>query len=116
MGSVRTSILGRPRPLSGHRHADRPHPPHYTLNCEEPVYDETGTLAFACDAAADYPTVYSQQCLKRVRVPAGSSHTYTPYLIKGTAPATGGPVNPFQGSSDFRWGCDVQAAGDEEHA
>jgi len=33
MGSVRTSILGRPRPLPGHRHADR----RYTLNCEEPA-------------------------------------------------------------------------------
>ena len=31
MGSVRTSIL-RPRPLPGHRRADR----RYTLNCEEP--------------------------------------------------------------------------------
>ncbi|MCK6211339.1 AAA family ATPase, partial [Georgenia sp. EYE_87] len=34
MGGVRTSIFGRPRPLSGDRRAD----PHYTLNCEEPVY------------------------------------------------------------------------------
>ena len=32
MGSVRTSILGRPRPLPGHRRADRP----YTLICDEP--------------------------------------------------------------------------------
>ncbi len=31
MGSVRTSILGRPRPLPRHRRAAR-----YTLNCEEP--------------------------------------------------------------------------------
>jgi hypothetical protein len=30
---VGTSILGRPRPLPGHRRAD----PHYTLNCEEPL-------------------------------------------------------------------------------
>jgi hypothetical protein len=40
MGSVRTSILGRPRPLPGHRRADRRsrlrHMPDYTLNCEEP--------------------------------------------------------------------------------
>ncbi|MCK6212142.1 hypothetical protein KZX45_16485, partial [Georgenia sp. EYE_87] len=34
MGGVRTSIFGRPRPLSGDRRAD----PHYTLNCEEPHY------------------------------------------------------------------------------
>ena len=32
MGSVRTSILGRPRPLPRHRRAQRL----YTLNCEEP--------------------------------------------------------------------------------
>jgi hypothetical protein len=32
MGSVRTSILGRPRPLSAHRRAE----PAYTLICEEP--------------------------------------------------------------------------------
>jgi len=41
MGSVRTSILGRPRPLPGPRRADhgcpgRRHTP-YTLNCEEPL-------------------------------------------------------------------------------
>jgi hypothetical protein len=34
MGSVRTSILGRPRHLSRDRRAS----PHYTLNCEEPDY------------------------------------------------------------------------------
>ncbi|WP_431521188.1 endonuclease domain-containing protein [Blastococcus capsensis] len=33
MGSVRTSILGRPRPLSRDRRAS----PTYTLNCEEPL-------------------------------------------------------------------------------
>ena len=33
MGGVRTPIIGRPRPLPGHRRAD----PRYTLNCEEPV-------------------------------------------------------------------------------
>jgi hypothetical protein len=32
MAGVGTSILGRPRPLPGHRRADH----HYTLNCEEP--------------------------------------------------------------------------------
>lgn len=32
MGSVRTPILGRPRPLPG----DRPAHPDYTLNCNEP--------------------------------------------------------------------------------
>ena len=32
MVSVRTSILGRPRPLSRYRHANA----RYTLNCEEP--------------------------------------------------------------------------------
>jgi hypothetical protein len=31
MGSVRTSILGRPRPLPGHRRAAA----RYTLNCEQ---------------------------------------------------------------------------------
>lgn len=31
MGGVGTPILGRPRPLPGHRRAD-----HYTLNCDEP--------------------------------------------------------------------------------
>ncbi|MFD1506777.1 hypothetical protein ACFSBG_14000 [Georgenia yuyongxinii] len=39
MGGVRTSILGRPRPLSG----DRRTAPHYTLNCEEPPKWHTGT-------------------------------------------------------------------------
>jgi hypothetical protein len=33
MGSVRTPILGRPRPLSGDRRAAAC----YTLNCDEPV-------------------------------------------------------------------------------
>ncbi len=33
MGGVRTSIIGRPRPLPRHRRARD----HYTLNCEEPV-------------------------------------------------------------------------------
>ena len=33
MGGVRTSIIGRPRPLPRHRRA---HPP-YTLNCDEPL-------------------------------------------------------------------------------
>jgi hypothetical protein len=35
MGSVRTSILGRPRPLPPDRLAN----PRYTLNCDEPVID-----------------------------------------------------------------------------
>jgi hypothetical protein len=34
MGSVRTSIFGRPRPLPSHRRADQ----RYTLNCVEPLY------------------------------------------------------------------------------
>ena len=33
LGSVRTPIIGRPRPLPRQRRADH----HYTLNCEEPV-------------------------------------------------------------------------------
>jgi hypothetical protein len=33
MGSVRTPIIGRPRPLPGDRRADL----RYTPNCEEPV-------------------------------------------------------------------------------
>jgi len=33
MEGVRTSIIGRPRPLSRQRRAD----PDYTLNCEEPA-------------------------------------------------------------------------------
>ena len=33
MDSVRTSILGGPRPLPSHRHADHA----YTVICEEPV-------------------------------------------------------------------------------
>ena len=33
MGGVRTPIIGRPRPLPGHRRADH----RYTLNCEEPL-------------------------------------------------------------------------------
>ena len=37
MGSVRTSILGRPRHLSRHRRASRL----YTLNCEEPPIIQT---------------------------------------------------------------------------
>lgn len=36
MGGVRTPILGRPRPLPRDRRAS----PHYTLNCEEPLYLE----------------------------------------------------------------------------
>lgn len=36
MGSVRTSILGRPRPLSGHRHAGLGPTLHHTLDPEEP--------------------------------------------------------------------------------
>src|SRR5699024_644722 len=37
IGSVRTSIIGRPRPLSGYRRAHPPTVRDYTLNCEEPV-------------------------------------------------------------------------------
>ncbi len=37
MGGVGTSILGRPRPLPGHRRAADD----YTLNCEEPPYAPT---------------------------------------------------------------------------
>jgi len=33
VGSVRTPIIGRPRPLPGHRHAN----PRYTLKCDEPI-------------------------------------------------------------------------------
>ena len=33
MEGVGTSIIGRPRPLPGHRHTQ----PNYTLKCEEPV-------------------------------------------------------------------------------
>ncbi|WP_345038867.1 hypothetical protein, partial [Georgenia daeguensis] len=35
MGSVRTPIIGRPRPLSGDRRAHH----RYTVNCEEPHYE-----------------------------------------------------------------------------
>jgi len=41
MGSVRTSILGRPRPLPGHRRADRSSRrtvTTYTLNWDEPPW------------------------------------------------------------------------------
>lgn len=48
MGSVRTSILGRPRLLSRHRRAVS----FYTLICEEPVY-ATGDCA-AAQADADH--------------------------------------------------------------
>jgi len=34
MEGVRTTIIGRPRPLSRQRRAD----PDYTLNCEEPAW------------------------------------------------------------------------------
>jgi putative transposase len=37
MGSVRTSIIGRPRRLSRHQHADRYR---YTLNWDEPLYTD----------------------------------------------------------------------------
>ena len=37
MGCVGTSIIGRPRPLSGHRRAHPPAVQGYTLNCEEPL-------------------------------------------------------------------------------
>jgi len=37
MRRVGTFILGRPRPLSAHRRADRPAPPPYTLIWDEPV-------------------------------------------------------------------------------
>ncbi len=36
MGSVRTSILRRPRPLPPHRRADHPEVSSYTLDWEEP--------------------------------------------------------------------------------
>lgn len=47
MGSVRTSILGRPRPLSAHRRAE----PAYTLICEEPP--NTFTYPRLCAAIAN---------------------------------------------------------------
>ena len=34
---VGTSIIGRPRLLASHRHADAPRPCFYTLKCEEPI-------------------------------------------------------------------------------
>jgi len=40
---VRTPIIGRPRPLPPDRRAD----PNYTLNCEEPVFDEPNLVSFA---------------------------------------------------------------------
>lgn len=50
-GGVRTSILGRPRPLPGHRRADRTarHPAaNYTLSWEEPVFGSVqGPVAFS---------------------------------------------------------------------
>lgn len=42
MGSVRISIIERPRPLPGHRHADRQRRGRYTLICEEPVNCSAG--------------------------------------------------------------------------
>ena len=52
MGSVRTPILGRPRPLARQRHADRL----YTLICEEPhwVRRVTGALETRDRGAVDY--------------------------------------------------------------
>ncbi|GAA1660432.1 hypothetical protein GCM10009791_04330 [Citricoccus zhacaiensis] len=39
MGSVRTSIIGRPRPLPRHRRAATPGGTIYTPICDEPVID-----------------------------------------------------------------------------
>ena len=44
MESVRTSIIGRPRPLSAQRHANQ----HYTLKCEEPVKQLNRFHALGC--------------------------------------------------------------------
>ncbi|EFP56684.1 hypothetical protein HMPREF0321_0317 [Dermacoccus sp. Ellin185] len=59
MGSVRTSIIGRPRRLPGQRHAVRSLTTRYTLICEEPV--SASKISMCCagcsrrrqDAAAD---------------------------------------------------------------
>jgi hypothetical protein len=62
MGSVRTPILGRPRPLSGDRRAA----PCYTLNCEEPRIRWNRLIRVLRDRVAELRTVY----LPRIRQPA----------------------------------------------
>jgi hypothetical protein len=42
VGSVRTPIIGRPRPLPGLRRATQ----HYTLNYEEPVFAARGYFPY----------------------------------------------------------------------
>ena len=44
MGSVRTSILRRPRPLPPHRRADHPEVSSYTLDWEEPFNRQGGSI------------------------------------------------------------------------
>jgi hypothetical protein len=49
MGSVRTSIFGRPRPLPSHRRADK----RYTLNCvEPPIQQRTSYSPSWCGSAS----------------------------------------------------------------
>ena len=47
MGSVRTSILRRPRPLPPHRRADHPEVSSYTLDWEEPLNQPVGSVHLA---------------------------------------------------------------------
>ena len=55
MGSVRTSILRRPRPLPPHRRADHPEVSSYTLDWEEPVNRELSEEVAKLLAPANIP-------------------------------------------------------------
>jgi len=95
--SVRTSILGRPRPLPGHRRAAR-----YTLNCEEPfkahvvVEPDTGIITACAQTKASGDG-------------SGDAAAGIPLLATDTRLPAEGPVEVF-GDSAYGTG-DMLAAG-----
>jgi len=100
MDSVRTSILGGPRPLPAHRRADRT----YTLNCEEPLNSnvrisphreslrprrcgiQAAQREFAPGAAGMVRLLRDRGCL--IDLVAGSAYGGTGTVFVGGSPGT----------------------------
>ena len=71
-GSVRTSIIGRPRPLSGHRRAGPPRDVRYTLIWEEPYSFASGR------GSRGRSSIHSGRLHQRILRPTLSSRTIRP--------------------------------------
>ncbi len=69
MDSVRTSIIGRPRPLSRQRRAD----PDYTLICEEPENSRLSGLSIYASGTFPVELSVGKRISGRHRVPLRAS-------------------------------------------